>query len=44
MKMHRLIHVNLLTTKTVSDFFHILQHKVTVKHKPKIAEDDVKQA
>ena len=24
--------------------FHILQHKVTVKHKPKIGEDDVKQA
>ena len=25
-------------------FFHILQNKLTVKHKPKIAEDDAKQA
>ena len=42
MKIHRLIHVYLFT-KIDLHFFHILQHKVTVKHKPKIAEDDVKQ-
>ena len=44
MKIHRLIHVYLFTKTDPHFFIMILQHKVTVKHKPKIAEDDVKQA
>ena len=39
-KIHRLIHVYLFRLGV----FHILQHKVTVKHKPKTAEVDIKQA